>query len=99
MGSVTTYDTSEKQRTPSWTDRILWLTKEEKAVRQLSLKPHPKYVASDHKPLSSLFEVECLRINEVKRLEIRLAVLKELDAFENDGAIWFLMPSDSDEPV
>lgn len=66
------YDTSEKERTPSWTDRILWFgpdkgdnekstsVKEELPAPSIELKQylsHMGSVFSDHKPVSASFAV------------------------------------------
>ena len=49
---------SEKQRTPSWTDRILWLSVHEGTTRTLSYASHPEISLSDHKPVSALLSVQ-----------------------------------------
>ncbi|XP_052832622.1 inositol polyphosphate 5-phosphatase K [Octopus bimaculoides] len=60
------YDTSEKQRVPAWCDRILWLAHDDSYegvhldVKQLHYKHHPSYKTSDHRPVTSLFEVKIL---------------------------------------
>lgn len=54
----TTYDSSEKQRTPSWTDRILWLSWHEGTIESLYYKAHHDVMLSDHRPVSSLLKVQ-----------------------------------------
>lgn len=51
-GSLDTYDTSAKQRTPSWTDRVLWRvngTTPAGAVQLHSYTSLPGVLLSDHK--------------------------------------------------
>ena len=70
------YDTSEKERTPSWTDRILWFrpdkndnekstsVKEElpaPSIEQKQYRSHMESVFSDHKPVSASFAVSVSR--------------------------------------
>ncbi|XP_071180482.1 inositol polyphosphate 5-phosphatase K-like [Mytilus edulis] len=58
------YDTSAKKRLPAYCDRILWHVHEdsfeniELDVKQLSYESHMSYKLSDHKPVSSLFEIQ-----------------------------------------
>ncbi|CAD5116080.1 DgyrCDS5010 [Dimorphilus gyrociliatus] len=75
------YDTSEKNRIPAWTDRIL--------IRK---KPWPKYIGeesaepnegitqmlynraelktSDHRPVLALYDVELIRVNSERRFDV-----------------------------
>ncbi|CAG8542546.1 6347_t:CDS:10, partial [Scutellospora calospora] len=52
------FDTSEKKRSPAWTDRILWRSKESDWCKQLTYKSHMDIRLSDHKPVSSIFELK-----------------------------------------
>merc|ERR1712151_855249 len=49
------YDTSKKQRVPSWTDRILW--KRNELVRPLRYDAIQTLQYSDHRPVFAQFEV------------------------------------------
>ena len=51
------YDTSEKQRVPSWTDRVLWLSLERGEVTASAYASHDDCVISDHKPVSAILAV------------------------------------------
>ncbi|CAG8764827.1 28695_t:CDS:2, partial [Racocetra persica] len=48
----------EKKRSPAWTDRILWRSKENDWCKQLTYKSHMDITLSDHKPVSSIFELK-----------------------------------------
>lgn len=48
------YDTSEKRRIPSWTDRILWKQRGN-LVQSLHYDSCPSISISDHKPVSASF--------------------------------------------
>eukprot|EP00761_Pharyngomonas_kirbyi_P006150 gb/GECH01006156.1/.p1 GENE.gb/GECH01006156.1/~~gb/GECH01006156.1/.p1 ORF type:complete len:1033 (+),score=299.96 gb/GECH01006156.1/:1-3099(+) len=74
------YDTSEKQRVPSYTDRILWCGD---SVEQEYLELH-NYKISDHKPVCSGFNVGVRTVIESKYTECRMEVLKSLDRMENE---------------
>uniref|UniRef100_A0A7S2FMP2 Inositol polyphosphate-related phosphatase domain-containing protein n=1 Tax=Alexandrium andersonii TaxID=327968 RepID=A0A7S2FMP2_9DINO len=50
------YDSSKKQRVPSWTDRILW--KRDSRVRSLAYGSVTEMRCSDHRPVFAQFEVE-----------------------------------------
>lgn len=52
------FDTSEKQRTPSWTDRIQWLSWHKGTIESLHYKAHHDIMLSDHRPVSSLLKVQ-----------------------------------------
>lgn len=49
------YDSSKKQRVPSWTDRVLW--KRDDFVRGLAYDSVESLKVSDHRPVVSQFEV------------------------------------------
>lgn len=60
------YDTSEKQRVPSWTDRILTHTKNKRvtSLEQLRYNSIPKYKFSDHKPVYGIFVAKLEIVND-----------------------------------
>ncbi|OCT93132.1 phosphatidylinositol polyphosphate 5-phosphatase type IV-like [Xenopus laevis] len=51
------YDTSKKQRTPSYTDRVLYKSRHEEDIRVLKYGSCPLMTQSDHKPVFGLFKV------------------------------------------
>ncbi|KAG4090197.1 DNase I-like protein [Neocallimastix lanati (nom. inval.)] len=60
------YDTSEKQRIPSWCDRILYRG----TVQQLNYQRH-ECTASDHRPVSSSFRISIKKMNLNKYQQIK----------------------------
>lgn len=63
------YDTSEKQRVPAWTDRILSLSKG-KILRQEVYDCDEEVIFSDHRPVYAIFRASTTMINEAARKEI-----------------------------
>ncbi|UJR31669.1 hypothetical protein I4U23_019150 [Adineta vaga] len=90
------YDTSEKFRTPSWTDRILYFTKRTKTQSNNETKNeliHPIHYScaktirfSDHRPVSGLYRVGIKYECDEKRLNrLRDQLIREIDREENDS--------------
>ena len=50
------YDTSRKQRVPSWTDRILYLNDSDRVQLQEYFSV-PEIMISDHKPVYAIFDI------------------------------------------
>lgn len=61
------YDTSEKQRVPSWTDRILYKSRETKNLRQLNYGSVMDIFVSDHKPVYATFQSKVKFVDEKKK--------------------------------
>ncbi|XP_012937640.1 synaptojanin-1 [Aplysia californica] len=80
------YDTSEKCRTPAWTDRVLWRVKRlsedddpeerEKQVKLL-LYARAELRTSDHRPVMALFDVETPVLEEDKKSAVLNQVVSE----------------------
>ncbi|XP_072287988.1 phosphatidylinositol polyphosphate 5-phosphatase type IV [Pyxicephalus adspersus] len=51
------YDTTSKQRTPSYTDRIVYKSRQKSDIRVLKYASCPLVKTSDHRPVFGLFEV------------------------------------------
>ena len=90
------YDTSEKLRTPSWTDRILYHTKRSKTLsnneKELAIIQPIHYSCaktikfSDHRPVSGLYLVAIKYECDEKRLNrIREELIRAIDREENDS--------------
>jgi synaptojanin len=61
-----TYDTSEKQRIPAWTDRILYRGQGIKLLEYASAN----LKMSDHRPVYASFAVQCRIVDETKRQQL-----------------------------
>ncbi|KNE62423.1 hypothetical protein AMAG_07643 [Allomyces macrogynus ATCC 38327] len=77
------YDTSEKQRTPAWCDRILW-RHPTLNVTPVKYRSHMRYGDSDHKPVSAILTVEAEVIDQDKYALAVKEVLREHDKWENE---------------
>lgn len=75
------WDSSEKRRPPAWCDRVLWKGSD---IRQVAYRSHPSLKASDHKPVSSLFDSSFRVIDLKRRSKVYEDVMKKLDKEEND---------------
>ncbi|EDQ92426.1 uncharacterized protein MONBRDRAFT_22078 [Monosiga brevicollis MX1] len=84
-----TWDTSEKQRTPSYTDRILYYEPDEgqrssvNKVANIEYTSVPELRVSDHKPVRARFLIQVASVIADKYREIYVSVLRQLDALEN----------------
>lgn len=63
------YDTSEKQRIPAWTDRILSMSKG-KILKQEIYDSAANVIFSDHRPVYAIFKASVVMINKSKRKAI-----------------------------
>ncbi|KAK6461005.1 inositol-1,4,5-triphosphate 5-phosphatase [Scheffersomyces coipomensis] len=66
------YDTSEKQRVPSWTDRVVYLDNEKygEKLQQLNYNSVMNLRVSDHKPVYSTFKSKVKFTNTAKKNEL-----------------------------
>ncbi|CUM65710.1 uncharacterized protein PRCAT00003358001 [Priceomyces carsonii] len=91
------YDTSEKQRVPSWTDRILYKSSNGlEKIQQLSYRSLMDIYISDHKPVFSLFKCKVKFVDEPKRLEMAKFLYEDFKKYHGDqGDISLVEISDS----
>ncbi|GAA50762.1 phosphatidylinositol-bisphosphatase [Clonorchis sinensis] len=78
--NTNTYDSSEKNRIPSYCDRILWSGK---LSELLCYRSHSSFTMSDHKPVSSYFKVGLRRVNRNLFQNIYEAVIRSQDLVYN----------------
>lgn len=70
------YDTSEKMRTPAWTDRILFSPGDDWDLHVYTRANDLR--VSDHRPVSAVFRTRLLQVDHRKRQEVYLEQLQEL---------------------
>lgn len=63
------YDTSEKARTPSYTDRVLWRSISSDVQTKQVYYGRAEVKTSDHRPVSSMFDVEIEKCDEARMHE------------------------------
>ncbi|KAM0787054.1 hypothetical protein ACM66B_006318 [Microbotryomycetes sp. NB124-2] len=79
------YDTSEKQRVPAWTDRVLWMSLND-SIEVMHYKSHPEIKLSDHKPVSALLKVPVHKVDPARRAVVLQELIEQLDDIEWDEA-------------
>lgn len=95
------YDTSEKQRTPSWTDRVLFISNKKKRndLQQLNYNSVMDIFLSDHKPVYATFEAKVEFIDKEKKAEITKSLYdayrKEHGSFADLVSLHTLSPTPS----
>ncbi|KAI8079720.1 SacI homology domain-containing protein [Halteromyces radiatus] len=81
------YDTSEKQRVPGWTDRIVFKGKQLKQVQY----DRADLYTSDHRPVLALFETEILILDQAAKTRLQNQLYKK--SLETTGSDHLVSPS------
>ncbi|KAF9351436.1 hypothetical protein BGX26_010562 [Mortierella sp. AD094] len=83
---TSTWDSSEKRRVPSYTDRILWRSKspDKDSVEPHFYKSHMELLISDHKPVSKFLKLKVKTLMHEKQAEVHQAIVRDLDKYENE---------------
>ncbi|OWB67858.1 hypothetical protein B5S33_g4036 [[Candida] boidinii] len=76
-----TYDTSEKQRVPAWTDRILSKSTRKRILKQIAYDSIPEIKFSDHRPVYGIYKatVEIVDENKKSKIENNLYEQRKLE--------------------
>ncbi|GEQ66563.1 hypothetical protein JCM33374_g226 [Metschnikowia sp. JCM 33374] len=77
------YDTSEKQRVPSWTDRILFRSRKGNDLKPLNYNAVMDIFISDHKPVYSTFACKIKFVDERKKKDL---ALQHYNAYKSEHA-------------
>lgn len=73
-----TYDTSEKQRSPAWCDRLLY--RGLGRIKQIEYRRHDGIKVSDHRPVSGRFRLRVKTIHEKRQEAVRDKAEVEFEA-------------------
>eukprot|EP00730_Choanoeca_flexa_P004775 TRINITY_DN11798_c0_g2_i2.p1 TRINITY_DN11798_c0_g2~~TRINITY_DN11798_c0_g2_i2.p1 ORF type:complete len:902 (+),score=169.49 TRINITY_DN11798_c0_g2_i2:96-2801(+) len=84
------FDTSEKQRSPAYTDRVLYYTfpgRNSKVIQLdcLEYVSAHEVCISDHKPVRAIFDITLAIVDETKQSAAHLKVIRKMDVLENSA--------------
>jgi phosphatidylinositol-bisphosphatase len=77
------YDTSEKQRVPAYTDRVLVRSNLPTKILEGHYHSWPEYIQSDHKPVSAVVKATYETILTDRLDSVRQEVMRDFDRHEN----------------
>lgn len=94
------YDTSEKQRIPSWTDRILYQSDSDiPELEQLNYSSIFDMIYSDHKPVFSTFKSQVEFVDEAKKLALQKQLYEKYKAQHDDDVSIYSSSTLSSVPI
>ena len=76
------YDTSKKQRVPSWTDRILY----KPSSCTLNFYGRSECTFSDHRPVLAIFDCQVSSVDQYKKQRVLYDILEGINYGYDDGS-------------
>ena len=78
----------DQKRKPAWCDRILWKEASQGSVTPVTYTSHPRYLASDHKPVSGeyIVDVGTFVQDQEKRIAFKLEI-ESMPWYGNDDGL------------
>ncbi|KAJ1984041.1 hypothetical protein H4R34_000903 [Dimargaris verticillata] len=75
----------DAKRVPAWCDRILWWSRHNSHhVQQRTYHSHMALTSSDHKPISSSFDIWTKAFRRADQAAVYGQIMRELDRYENE---------------
>lgn len=78
-----TYDTSEKQRKPSYTDRVLHRVSCAADLKLVNYSSVPSLMTSDHKPINALYSVKVREVRPRDYTKVYASVTRNMENVDN----------------
>ncbi|XP_030375284.1 synaptojanin-1 isoform X1 [Scaptodrosophila lebanonensis] len=101
------YDTSEKQRAPAWTDRVLWRRRKALAetdfvggewnAGRLIHYGRSELKQSDHRPVIAIIDAEIMEIDQKRRREVFEQVIRDLGPPDSTIVVHVHEPSSEED--
>lgn len=101
------YDTSEKQRAPAWTDRVLWRRRKALAETDYAINDwnpgklihygRSELKQSDHRPVIAIIDAEIMEIDQKRRKVVFEQVIRDLGPPDSTIVVHVREPSAEDD--